>query len=61
MLASSLFLSASSAYLSVLLFTSVAKAQLPSSYQLEDAYQGSSFFDNFDFFSARDPTNGYVR
>jgi len=31
-----------------------------TSYTLEDNYSGPSFFDSFEFFSAKDPTNGYV-
>jgi hypothetical protein len=29
-------------------------------YRLEDTYSGTDFFDNFDFFDAADPTNGFV-
>jgi hypothetical protein len=31
-----------------------------TSYTLEDNYSGPSFFDSFNFFSSKDPTNGYV-
>ncbi|KAF2009367.1 glycoside hydrolase family 16 protein [Aaosphaeria arxii CBS 175.79] len=29
-------------------------------YRLRDTYEGETFFDNFNYFSARDPTNGFV-
>lgn len=29
-------------------------------YELVDFYQGSSFFDKFDYFAGEDPTNGFV-
>ncbi|KAJ5623825.1 hypothetical protein N7510_000134 [Penicillium lagena] len=32
----------------------------PLNYKLVDTYQGTSFFDNFDYFSNQDPTNGFV-
>lgn len=31
-----------------------------SSYTLEDSFTTSNFFDNFDFYSGADPTNGFV-
>ncbi|KAI1910593.1 hypothetical protein LOZ61_004341 [Ophidiomyces ophidiicola] len=38
-----------------------ALAQLSAaSYELVDSYTPSNFFDKFDFFSTRDPSNGYV-
>lgn len=30
-------------------------------YRLVDDYSGSSFFDKFDYFSAQDPTDGFVQ
>lgn len=30
-------------------------------YVLQDDFSGASFFDNFDFFTAADPTNGFVK
>lgn len=30
-------------------------------YTLSDSFQGSSFFDTFDFFTAADPTDGFVK
>ncbi|KAF2098069.1 glycoside hydrolase family 16 protein, partial [Rhizodiscina lignyota] len=30
-------------------------------YALQDVYQGDGFFDNFNFFSAADPTHGFVK
>lgn len=32
----------------------------PLTYQLQDTYTGSSFFDNFDYFTGYDPTYGFV-
>jgi len=32
----------------------------PLEYRLVDTYEGSSFFDKFDYFSDEDPTNGFV-
>ena len=32
-----------------------------SLYVLEQDFSGESFFDGFDFFTAPDPTNGFVR
>ncbi|KAJ5104364.1 hypothetical protein NUU61_001711 [Penicillium alfredii] len=32
----------------------------PLNYRLVDTYQGKSFFDKFDYFSAEDPTHGFV-
>ena len=32
----------------------------PLNYRLVDTYQGTSFFDRFDYFSAEDPTDGFV-
>lgn len=29
-------------------------------YQLEESYSGNNFFDAFDFFTAADPTHGFV-
>jgi len=31
-----------------------------SAYTLKDAYYGQQIFDNFDYFTGHDPTNGYV-
>jgi hypothetical protein len=30
-------------------------------YTLKDTYSGSSFFDNFEYFTAADPTHGFVQ
>lgn len=30
-------------------------------YSLKDTYSGSSFFDNFEYFTAADPTHGFVQ
>ncbi|ORY17445.1 hypothetical protein BCR34DRAFT_38423 [Clohesyomyces aquaticus] len=54
MLSSSLFLRAT-AVLSALSSTALA-----TNYQLGDKYEGKSFLDGFNFFTANDPTNGYV-
>jgi hypothetical protein len=32
----------------------------PLNYKLVDTYEGPSFFDNFQYFSEKDPTNGFV-
>lgn len=32
----------------------------PLTYSLTDTYSGSSFFDNFDYWSAADPADGFV-
>lgn len=32
-----------------------------ASYVLEDNFSGASFFNNFDFFTASDPTHGFVK
>ncbi|KAJ6122745.1 concanavalin A-like lectin/glucanase domain-containing protein [Penicillium capsulatum] len=32
----------------------------PLNYSLVDTYQGTSFFDRFDYFAGQDPTNGFV-
>ena len=44
---------------SVLLALGVAKTAV-AGYTLVDDYSGSGFFDNFDFFTGHDPTNGFV-
>ena len=31
------------------------------SYKLQDTYEGSSFFDNFDYFTGYDPSSGFVQ
>ncbi|KAI9924860.1 hypothetical protein ASPWEDRAFT_740224 [Aspergillus wentii DTO 134E9] len=33
---------------------------VPLEYKLVDTYAGTSFFDQFDYFSAEDPTHGFV-
>lgn len=33
----------------------------PLQYRLVDDYSGTSFFDKFDYFSAQDPTDGFVQ
>jgi hypothetical protein len=33
----------------------------PLKYRLVDDYSGTSFFDKFDYFSAQDPTDGFVQ
>ena len=33
---------------------------IPLNYKLVDTYGGTSFFDQFDYFSGEDPTNGHV-
>lgn len=30
-------------------------------YSLKDNFSGSTFFDNFEYFTAADPTNGFVQ
>ncbi|KAF2837543.1 glycoside hydrolase family 16 protein [Patellaria atrata CBS 101060] len=40
------------------LFFSPALAQIK--YTISDTYRGTSFFNNFNFFTAADPTHGYV-
>lgn len=30
-------------------------------YSLKDEFSGSTFFDNFEYFTATDPTNGFVQ
>ncbi|CZT15341.1 uncharacterized protein RCC_01204 [Ramularia collo-cygni] len=37
-----------------------ARAATNSSYSLTTSYKGSSFFDNFSFYTGADPTNGFV-
>lgn len=32
----------------------------PLNYTLADTFEGTSFFDNFDYFSGQDPTDGFV-
>lgn len=32
----------------------------PLNYSLVDTYQGTSFFDRFDYFAGEDPTDGFV-
>jgi hypothetical protein len=49
---------ASLASLSVLSSTVAAQANNP--YILDTDYSGATFFDGFDFFQDRDPTNGFV-
>ncbi|KAL2008411.1 hypothetical protein VTN00DRAFT_6605 [Thermoascus crustaceus] len=53
---SSLLLSVGSLALSSLLSPVAA-----SPYQLVESFEGSHFFDNFDFFTGPDPTHGYVQ
>jgi hypothetical protein len=33
----------------------------PLNYTLEDRWQGTTFFDNFDYHSSADPANGFVK
>ncbi|KAM5374913.1 hypothetical protein ACJZ2D_006257 [Fusarium nematophilum] len=44
--------------------TEVRKNRYPDystlSYSLKDTYEGESFFDQFDYFTGYDPTNGFV-
>jgi hypothetical protein len=46
--------------LSTLTFLSVAGHAFATSYSIADTYQANSFLSEFDFFTANDPTNGYV-
>lgn len=57
MLSSSLILSVGATILSL---SSRASAQTYS-YTLQDTYAGDSFYDNFNFFTEADPTNGFVQ
>ncbi|KAI8632307.1 glycoside hydrolase family 16 protein [Xylariaceae sp. FL1651] len=38
-----------------------AAAQARSAYAIQDSYDASNFFENFDFFSGPDPTSGFVQ
>ena len=44
---------------SVLLALGVAKTAV-AGYSLADDFSGGNFFNNFDFFTGHDPTNGFV-
>ena len=65
---SSLFLRSSTTLVSIAsLFTSVLavpaiapRQETTPAYHLAKTYQGSSFFDDFSFFSGSDPTHGFV-
>ncbi|KAL2408930.1 putative endo-1,3(4)-beta-glucanase [Exophiala dermatitidis] len=46
---------------SAILRVSNAQEASTTSYQLVKKYTGQNFFDNFAFFSDRDPTNGFVK
>ncbi|EXJ94108.1 hypothetical protein A1O1_02501 [Capronia coronata CBS 617.96] len=43
------------------LSSSYAQEASSASYQLVKNYTGEGFFDNFEFFSGHDPTNGFVQ
>lgn len=49
------------ALLFVLLYTTTAKVVPAQEYILEDLYQGPTFFDNWEFFTGPDPTQGFVQ
>lgn len=43
----------------VLMAAGLAKSAL-AAYAVADNYTGANFFDNFDYFTGADPTNGFV-
>jgi hypothetical protein len=45
-------------HVAVMLAAYVAATQ--GRYLIQNDFSGSGFFDNFDFWTANDPTNGYV-
>lgn len=45
----------------IVFFFSVRYSFAQTSYAPHHHYSGSTFFDNFTFFTASDPTNGYVQ
>jgi hypothetical protein len=49
----------SSFYLSVL--SALSSTAFATKYTLGDSYAGNTFMDGFSFFSAADPTNGFVK
>lgn len=57
---SSLLLSVGTLFASFLLSPAVAHFGPHSSYQLAEKWHGKSFMENMEFFTAADPTNGYV-
>jgi hypothetical protein len=54
MLSSSLFLSVGT------VLTAFSSTAFATKYKVQDTYQGKSFLNGFDFFTAADPTNGFV-
>ncbi|KAF2735887.1 hypothetical protein EJ04DRAFT_183077 [Polyplosphaeria fusca] len=58
--ASSLFLKAG-VVLSALSTVLAAESQYDLPYEIQDTYEGDSFLNGWDFFTAADPTNGFVR
>jgi len=44
----------------VLGLTLASVIQISHAWKLQSSYQGSNFFDNFDFWNSNDPTHGYV-
>lgn len=59
-MASSWLLSVGTLFASSLLSPAVAHFGPHSSYQLAEKWHGKSFMENMEFFTAADPTNGYV-
>ncbi|KXJ95544.1 family 16 glycoside hydrolase, partial [Microdochium bolleyi] len=45
----------------LLLSTTSLQVTAAASYQIQDTYDATNFFDEFEFFSAPDPTEGFVR
>ncbi|CZS97317.1 uncharacterized protein RAG0_06459 [Rhynchosporium agropyri] len=50
----------SSLHLCLLLFISRVQGIVRETYTLDTSYSGTTFFDDFDFFTDPDPTNGFV-
>lgn len=46
---------------SILLATLLGASQVSAYYHLTQDFSGKNFFDNFDFFTGKDPTNGFVQ
>ena len=41
--------------------TALSSTAFATKYKVQDTYEGDSFLDGFDFFTATDPTNGFVQ